>query len=135
MGRGGGNAETRRSQRGRKRVVSGDISEADQRESISRRLPDDSTDRGQKRSSVDDGDVEDQRESISRRLPDESDRPTPFGQPQPLTPDMVGVIEKKKVAWKSDVEQFETQAAWGGSRRDMSVVRQKLGCDHDVSEF
>ena len=24
---------------------------------------------------------------------------------------------------------------WGGARQDMSVVRQKLGCDHDVSEF
>ena len=48
---------------------------------------------------------------------------------------MVGVIEKKKVTWKSDVEQFEAQAAWGAFRRDMSVVRQKLGCDHVVSEF
>ena len=108
-------------------MVSGDISEADQREAISRRLPDDSTERGQKRSSEDDGDVEDQRESISRRLPDENDQPTPVGRPQPLTPDMVGIIEKKKVTWKTDVEQFEAQAAWGGARRDMSAVRQKMG--------
>ena len=48
---------------------------------------------------------------------------------------MVGIIEKKKLTWKTDVEQFEAQAAWGGARQDMSVVRQKLGCDHDVSEF
>jgi hypothetical protein len=128
MGRGGGSAETRRSQRGRKRVVSGDIIEADQREAISRRLPDDSTERRQKSSSEDDGDVEDQRER-------ESDQPTPVGRPQPRTPDMVAIVEKKKVTWESDVEQFEAQAAWGGARRDMSVVRQKLGCDHEVSEF
>ena len=111
------------------------MSETDQRESISRRLPDDDAGRGQKRSSENDGDVEDQRESISRRLPDETEQPTPVGRPQPLPPDMVGTIEKKKVTWRTDVEQFEAQAAWGGARRHMSVVRQELGCDHDVSEF
>ena len=25
--------------------------------------------------------------------------------------------------------------SWGQSRRDMAVVRNKLGCEHDVSEF
>ena len=95
------------------------ISEADQREALSRRLPDDNTDRGQKITSENDGDVEDQRESISRRLPDETDQPTPVGRPQPLTPDMVGTIEKKKIIWRTDVEQFEAQAAWGGARQDM----------------
>ena len=43
--------------------------------------------------------------------------------------------EKKKVKWNSDVEEFTTQAAWGGAQRDMAVVRAKLGCKHDVSEF
>ena len=43
--------------------------------------------------------------------------------------------EKKKVKWNSDVEEFKTQAAWGGAQRDMVVVRAKLGCKHDVSEF
>ena len=52
-----------------------------------------------------------------------------------MTPDIVGTIEKKKVTWRTDVEQFEAQAAWGGAGQDMSVVRQKRGCDHDVSEF
>ena len=42
---------------------------------------------------------------------------------------------KKKVKWNSDVEEFTTQAAWGGAQRDMAVVRAKLGCKHDVSEF
>ena len=41
-------------------------------------------------------------------------------------------LEKKKVKWKSDVEEFTTQAAWGGAQRDMAVVRAKLGCKHDV---
>ena len=43
--------------------------------------------------------------------------------------------EKKKVMWDSDVEEFTTRAAWGGAQRDMAVVRAKLGCKHDVSEF
>ena len=43
--------------------------------------------------------------------------------------------EKKKVKWNSDVEEFTTQAAWRGAQRDMAVVRAKLGCKHDVSEF
>ena len=134
MGRGGGNAETRRSQRGRKRVVSGDMSEADQREAISRRLPDDDPVRGQKRSSDGEGDVQDQRESISRRLPDDN-APAPAGTPQSYGPDIAGAVEKRKVRWDTDVETFEAQSTWGGARRDMAVVIQKLGCDHDVSEF
>ena len=44
-------------------------------------------------------------------------------------------MEKKKVKWNSDVEESESQAAWGGARRDMAVVREKLWCKHDVSEF
>ena len=43
--------------------------------------------------------------------------------------------EKKKVRWDSDVVKFTSQAAWGGARRDIAVVRDKLGCKHDVSEF
>ena len=43
--------------------------------------------------------------------------------------------EKTKVRWNSDAEEFTTRAAWGGSQRDMAVVRAKLGCKHDVSEF
>ena len=34
-----------------------------------------------------------------------------------------------------DVEEFEALASRGGAIRDMAVVRHKLGCDHDVSEF
>ena len=55
MGRGGGSAETRRSHRGRKRAASGDLSDTDQREAISRRLPDAVVDRGHKRASSDNG--------------------------------------------------------------------------------
>ena len=44
-------------------------------------------------------------------------------------------MEKKKVKWNTDVEEFEAQSTWGGAGRDMAVVRQKFGCDHDVSEF
>ena len=43
--------------------------------------------------------------------------------------------ERKKVSWNSDVEEFRTQAAWGGAGRDMGVVRAKLGGKHDVSEI
>ena len=42
---------------------------------------------------------------------------------------------KRAVRWDSDVQEFNSRVAWGGSRRDMAVVREKLGCDHDVSEF
>ena len=42
---------------------------------------------------------------------------------------------KKAVRWNSKVEEFESQAAWGGARRDMAGVREKLGCKHDVSEI
>ena len=48
---------------------------------------------------------------------------------------MAGAVEKKKVKRNTDVEEFEVQSNWGGARRDMAAVRQKLGCDHDVSEF
>ena len=44
-------------------------------------------------------------------------------------------VEKKKVRWDSDLLDFESKAAWGGAQRDMAVVRNKLGCEHDVSEF
>ena len=44
-------------------------------------------------------------------------------------------VEKKKVRWDSDLLDFESKAAWGGAQRDMAVVRNKLGCKHDVSEF
>ena len=135
------------------------MSEGDQRESISRRLPDDSQDRGQKRSSDGDGDVEDQRESILRRLPDEDGQPAPTGVPQRFGPDMAGAVDgrkaktcemkldgrkvvtcemkpdRRKVKWNADVEEFKFLAAWGGAKRDMAVIRQKLGCEHDVSEF
>ena len=37
--------------------------------------------------------------------------------------------------WDDDVEKFKALASRGGSIRDMAVVRSKLGCDHDVSEF
>ena len=96
MGRGGGIAETRRSQRGRKRVVSGDMSEADQREAISRRLPDNDPERGQKRSSDGEGDVEDQRESISRRLPDDNVPPTPVGPPQSMARTWLGQWRRRR---------------------------------------
>ena len=43
--------------------------------------------------------------------------------------------DEGKVKWNADVEEFESQAAWGGARRDMAVVRQNLGCEHDVSYF
>ena len=43
--------------------------------------------------------------------------------------------ENKRVKWNSDVEEFESQSAWGGAKRDMAVVREKLGLKHDVSEF
>ena len=43
--------------------------------------------------------------------------------------------EKKKVRWDSDVKEFTTRATWGGAQRDMAVVRAKLGCKNDVSEF
>ena len=85
MGRGGGSAETRRSHRGEKRAVSVEFSEGEQRESISRRLPDD---RGQKRSSDGDGDV------ISRRLPDDDGQPAPTGVPLQLGPDMAGAVDR-----------------------------------------
>ena len=44
-------------------------------------------------------------------------------------------MDKKTFKWNSDVEEFEADASWGGARRDMAIVRQKIGCDHDVSEF
>ena len=42
---------------------------------------------------------------------------------------------KKAVRWDTDIEEFEANAARGGARRGMAIVRQKLGCDHDISEF
>ena len=36
-------------------------------------------------------------------------------------------LEKKKDKRNSDVEEFESQAAWGCARRDMAVVREKFG--------
>ena len=104
--------------------------------SISRRLPADG--RGQKRSTEDDGEDADQREPISRRLPDDGGEPASRGAPHQFGPDMAGGVtklEKKKVKWNSVVEEFEAQATWGGARRDVAVARQKLGCDHDVFEF
>ena len=65
--------------------------------------------RWQKRSSEGDGEIADQRESISRRLPDSDEHPAPVGTPQPLSPDMAGAVsktEKKKVRWNSDVDDF-----------------------------
>ena len=94
--------------------------------------------RGHKRSSEGDGDIADQRESISWRLPDRDELPAPVGPPQSASPDTAGAVskvEKKKVRWNSDVKNFESKAAWGGADRDMAVVRNKLGCKHDVSEF
>ena len=61
----------------------------------SRRLPDSVPERGQKRSSEGDGDVQDQRESISRRLPDENVPASPVGLPQSHGPDMAGAVEKR----------------------------------------
>ena len=119
MGRGGGSAETRRPQRGRKRAVSGDLGEEDQRESISRRLPDEG--RGQKRSPDGEGDASDARGNVSRRLPDGSGQASPSGSPQQYGPDLAGVVEKKAVKWNTKVEDFESKAAWGRARRDMAV--------------
>ena len=90
MGRGGGRAETRRLDRGKKRAVSGDLGEEDQRESISRRLPDEG--RGHKRSSDCDGDDSDLRENISRGLPDDSGQPAPPGAPQQYGLDLAGTV-------------------------------------------
>ena len=42
--------------------------------------------------------------------------------------------ERKKVKRNTDVEEFGSQAAWGGARRDKAVVRGMFGCKHDVSE-
>ena len=136
MGQRGGSAETRRSHRGKKRAVSGELGENDHRESISRRLPEET--RGQKRSSEDGGEIADQRESISRRLPDSDEHPALVRTSQPISPEMAGAVsksEKKKVKWNWDVEDFESKAAWEGAQRDIAVVRNKLGCKHDVSEF
>ena len=103
------------------------------RESVSRRLPDD--ERGHKRSSDDNIDDSDRRESISRRLPDDDGRPEHSGAPVQHSPDEAGAIAKKSVRWNSKVEEFESQAAWGGAKRDMASVREKLGCKYDVSKF
>ena len=48
---------------------------------------------------------------------------------------MAGAVEKKKVKRNTDLEEFEAQSTWGGAQRDMAVLRQRLGCDHDVSEL
>ena len=61
------------------------------------RLSDDDHESGQKRSSEGEGDIEDQRESISRRSPDDDGPPTPVGSPPSLSPDMAGAVDKKKV--------------------------------------
>ena len=118
MGRGGGSSEARRSHRGKKRAVSGDLGEEDQREAISRRLPDEG--RVQKRSPDENRDGSDLRENISRRLPDE--HPALSGVPQQFGPDVAGAVTKpaKSVKWNSKVEQFETQASWRGAKRDIS---------------
>ena len=94
---------------------------------MSRRLPDENNERGQKRSSEGAGDIHDQRESISRRLPDDDGQPAPVGPPQALSPDMAGAVERRKVKWTTDVGEFEAQSTWEGARRDMVVVRRKLG--------
>ena len=75
------------------------------------------------------------RENISRRLPDE--HPAPSGVPQQFGLDVAGTATQpvKSVKWNSKVEEFETQASWGVAKRDMAVVREKLGCKHGVSEF
>ena len=114
------------------------MDEGDQRKLISRRLPDEDRGRGQKMSSDGNGDVKDKWESISRRLQDDNWQPVPTGTPQQFVPDTVGAVggsKRKAVRWNSDVEEFESLAAWAGAKRDMADVRQKLGCDHDVSEF
>ena len=119
MGRGGGSAETRRPDRGKKRAVSGDLGEEDQRELISLRLPDDG--RGHKRSPDGDGDDSDLRENISRRLRDDSRQQAPSGAPQQYGLDPAGTATrstgpvKMSVNWNSKVEELESQAAWDGS--------------------
>ncbi len=40
----------------------------------------------------------------------------------------------RSVKWDSKVEEFEAQSSWGGAKRDMAVVRAKLGCKTHVSE-
>ena len=85
---------------------------------------------------IDDGDADDQRENVSRRLPDHDEQPTPTGAASSLGPDTAGAVSTPKaVRWNSKVEEFESQSAWGCARRDMAIVREKLGCQHDVSEF
>ena len=126
MGRGGGSAETRRRFKGKKRAASGEVDPEDEREAISRRLPDEPQDQGRKRAASGDVADDDARESVSRRLPDAD------------TSDQAGAVnipKKKTVRWDSDVKEFEKHVAWGGSRRDMATVRAKLGCGHDVSEI
>ena len=49
--------------------------------------------------------------------------------------DMAAAVKKRKVRLNTDVEQFEAQSIWGGAQRDMAVVRRKIRCDHEVSEF
>ena len=82
---------------------------------------------------------EDQRENVSRKALDENEVVQPPAAPSGQSgSDPVGGVEKhdkRKVRWDSDVQKFEYMIGWGGSRRSMAVVRQKLGCDHDVSEF
>ena len=90
--------------KGKKRAASGDLDEEDQRESVSRRLPDE--ERGHKRSSDDNIDDSDRRESISRRLPDDDGRPEPSGAPVQHSPDEAGAIAKKSVTWNFKVEEF-----------------------------
>ena len=137
MGQGGGSAETRQSSRGRKRVVSGELEAEDQREAISRRLPD--IPQGVKRPAGDGGDLADQREHVSRRLPDDDAMSHLVGEARSLAPDSevgaVGAGVKKRSKWDTGEKQFEERVAWDGARRDMAVVRQHLGCQHDVSEF
>ena len=42
---------------------------------------------------------------------------------------------KKAVKWNSDNLSMQAQISEGRHRDDMGVVRRKLGCSHDVSEF
>ena len=62
---------------------------------------------------------------------------TPARAPRSLGPDTAGAVEKsaKKSAMEFRAEEFEADAARGGAQRDMAIVRQKMGCDYDVSEF
>ena len=124
-GQGGGDAETRQSARGAKRVADRDADLGDEPEHVSQRLPDEEAPRGQKREAGGELAPEDQREHVSRRVDDGDEEP------------MVGAVAmgKKKVRWDSDAEEFRQYAQKSREANNMAVIRQKFGCKHDVSEI